>query len=273
MKNKLKPIAILSLIFVVLITVTTVIIYSQSSSSLALPVKQQGDEVNVPVASLNELLPDNPKEKVKREKKNKKRNLKFASEGQGDSKRFMLTDKSQSSYGSFSSHDPAEPAIPAKQSDAVIIAEVKDAKAYLTEDKTSIYSEFTVNAIDILKNTTAEEINFGNLVTVSRGGGALRFPSGKTIVNLFDGKPMPRIGRKYIFFLKYDNEVNDFSIITAYEVKQEQIIPLDGLQQNGTVVQQLAAQQSYSGSSELDFVSQVREAIANNSDVFQGRGQ
>lgn len=224
---------------------------------------------DVPVAIYDEPLPSNLAEKTKREKKNKARNLK-AQYGE-DPKRFALTEQSQSTYGGVPTHFRDQPAIPAKQSDAVIIGEVTKAKAYLSEDKTSIYSEFDVSRPEVLKNTTSESITTKTPIAITRGGGGVKLPSGKIIFNFSLATRMPKVGKKYLFFLKYSVETG-FSIITAYELTQGQVSPLDGVTPEGNVIRQYAGQQSFKGMSEADFITQVKEAIEKNSDVMK-RGE
>src|SRR5215475_5547766 len=55
------------------------------------------------------------------------------------------------SLGLPPSHSPVEPALPISQSDMIIIGKVTDAQAYISEDETSIYSEFTVGIEHALK--------------------------------------------------------------------------------------------------------------------------
>jgi hypothetical protein len=38
---------------------------------------------------------------------------------------------------------------------------------------------------------------------------------------------MPRIGRHYVLFLKYDDQGQDYHIITAYELRNKRVLPLD----------------------------------------------
>lgn len=221
---------------------------------------------DVPIADYNETLPSNLTEKTKREKKNKARNLK---ENQpGEAKRFMLTEQSQTTYGGVATHSSDQPAIPAKQSDAVIVGEVKTAKAYLSEDKTSIYSEFEISNPEVLKNTVSEPIDAKKQVPIIRSGGGVKLPSGKVIYRFNLVKPMPKIGKKYVFFLKYSDDTG-FSIITAYELEQGQVIPLDGVMPKGNVVRQYTGQHSFKGMSEADFINQVKEAIEKNTDVIK----
>lgn len=268
MKNKWKILTAISLIIVVLVG-TVLIVQSQiQDNPNNQSNKNQLDHKDVPIADYNESLPSNIEERTKREKKNKGRNLKLKKPN--DSKRFMLTEERGSSYGLFPSHAPVEPAIPAKRSDAVIIGEITNAKAYLSEDKVSIYSEFEVSNPDILKNTAPESFSIEKPILISREGGGVRFPSGKVIYSYLLGKRMPQIGRKYLFFLKYSAETG-FSIITGYELTQGEVSPLDGVRSNGTVIRQLAGHQSFKGVSEAEFLNQVKETIEKNSDIFTRR--
>lgn len=256
------------------IAATATVLHSQNSNSSTSVNQQDVDEGSVPIADYAASLPSDLKERTKRVKRNKRYNMDFKFEGgRGDARKFMLTEARESSYGSFPTHAPAEPAIPAASSVAIVIGEITNEQAYLSEDKTSIYSEFNVNVSEVLKNTDSNSLIVGAEIAVSRGGGAVRFPSGKVIRRLFEGKPMPQIGQKYVFFLNYNKEGQDYPIITAYEIRNGKIVPLDGLLKNGKVVEQLVAHQSYRGASEAEFLSEIQAAISTTTDVFEERRQ
>lgn len=276
MSNRLK-VGLLAILIVVVTTTTTIaIIYSQEQAGQnnqpqnSQPQNNQLQKIQqrVPVADFNELLPNNIEEKTKREKRNKARNIKF--QNPEDAKRFRLTDEMESNYGAVPKHASNQPAIPAKRSAAIIIGEITDAKAYLSEDKVSVYSEFEVSNPEVLKNTTPELFSAEKPAIVSRGGGGVRFPSGKVIYEWVLDKPMPEVGKKYLFFLEYSDE-KGFSIITAYELKEGKVFPLDGALPDGSLTIQFKGHQSFKGASETDFLNQVKEAIENNSDIFNGR--
>jgi len=272
MSTRLK-VGLLFLIIIVITTTTITIIHSQQKQSSTSLKKTINDE-DVPITNFNKSLPTEAKEKDKRQKKNKRGNLELgAKTGVFDAKRFMLTEERQSGYGGFETHAPVEPAIPAAKSDVVITGEITKAEAFLSEDKVSIYSEFTVKIDSIHKNSTSEDINIGDSIVIYRGGGGVRFPSGKIIKKVFEGKPMPQVGSKYVLFLKYGAEENDYPLITAYELKNGKIIPLDGLDRDGKVIYQLTSHQSYKGASETDFLNLVQFAISTSQDLFEREGQ
>ncbi len=94
-------------------------------------------------------------------------------------------------------------------------------------------------------------------------------PSGKIIQKLFGGKPLPYIGGKYIFFLKYNAETEEYPLITAYEIRKGRIVPLDGIDINWTPVYELASHRTYKGLSEAEFTSQIQRAVKAKIDVFE----
>jgi len=120
---------------------------------------------------------------------------------------------------------PGFPTLPVAQSDAVIIGEVTDASAHLTEDKSSVYSEFTVCVEEILKNNQPS-LAVGGSVTLDRPGGRVRYSSGKTSQFMLAGFGMPLVHRRYVFFIKGDSE-QDYQIITGYEIHDGHVYPLD----------------------------------------------
>lgn len=268
MSTRLK-FALSILILAVIATTTVTIIRSQQKQDTA-PVKKTIKDEVMPITDFNKPLPADSKEKDKRQKRNKRYNIKLGPKtGVFDPTPFMLSEERGSGYGGFSTHAPVEPAIPAAKSDVVMTGEITKAQAFLSEDKVSSYSEFAVNVSSVLKNATSEEINVGDSIVISRAGGGVRFPSGKVIKEVFDGKPMPRVGSKYILFLKYEAEGDDYPLITAYELKNGTILTLDGLNRDGKVIYQLPSHQSYKGASEIEFLNLVQLAVSSSQDVFE----
>jgi len=72
------------------------------------------------------------------------------------------------------------PELPVSKSDMVIIGEVVDEQAYMSEGKDWIYSEFTVRVEEVLKNASNLRPTAGSSIDVNRDGGRIRFPSGRT---------------------------------------------------------------------------------------------
>jgi hypothetical protein len=119
------------------------------------------------------------------------------------------------------------PALPTAQSDAIILGEILDAGAFLSNDKTGAYSEFTVNVTEVFKNNGS--LNDGRL-TVERQGAKVELPSGRIIDVEVIGQRMPQVGHRYILFLNYNKETRDYFILTGYQIAGEKVFPLDTIQ-------------------------------------------
>ncbi|HXG66548.1 MAG TPA: hypothetical protein VNO70_15720 [Blastocatellia bacterium] len=151
-------------------------------------------------------------------------------------------------------------ALPAAQSDAVVRGEVIDAQAYLSNDKTGIYSEFTVRIGEVLKDFQQAPIADDQQITVEREGGAVKFSSGRIQRYSIANQRMPRVGRQYVLFLKYNEEGKDYSILTGYEIRRGRVIPLDALAQFA----------AYKNSEEVSFLNAVKDAIARPAQTSKG---
>ena len=125
--------------------------------------------------------------------------------------------------------DPNLPALPVAQSNAVVMAEVCDAQAYLSNDKTGVYSEFTVRIKQVFKNNSSTPLSVNDLINVEREGGRVRFSSGRIHTYLIGDEGVPAVGKEYVFFLK-DNILDQdrqFHIVTGYELNADKVSPLD----------------------------------------------
>jgi hypothetical protein len=157
--------------------------------------------------------------------------------------------------------DPPEEALPTHISDAVIIGNVTSARAYVSEDKTGVYSEFTVRVSDVLKSPSARTLVAGTEVEALRPGGGVRFPSGQVRKFLIGGRGLPQIGGRYVFFLKYDNLAQAFYIVTGYRLSDGKVSPLDGLPKYASEHHQFASYGRYVNVDEAVFLEDVRRAV------------
>lgn len=73
---------------------------------------------------------------------------------------------------------------------------------------------------------------------------------------------MPRVGVRYIFFLKSSEFENDYSIVTAYELKGGRVYPLDGYRNYQKTVR--PPFDAYEGRDEKSFLGDVRTATLNS---------
>jgi len=117
--------------------------------------------------------------------------------------------------------------LPADRSDLIVEGTVTDAKAFLSNDKTGVYSEFAIRISAILKTSDQVRVNPSDTVVAQRIGGKVKYQSGKVIRYRIEGQGSPSQGQTYIFFLRRTNE-GDFKLLTAYELRDDVVFALDG---------------------------------------------
>lgn len=133
----------------------------------------------------------------------------------------------------------------------VVVGTVVDAKAFVSADRSYVYSDYTINVEDVLK-TFASGPSAGEQIVVSRTGGSVRFPSGHLTNYLLAGTGFPQTGGRYVLFLWNANQlVRDYRIDTAYQLTENGVLPLD----DGGMHQQ------YEGMDEMSFLNVVRVAV------------
>jgi hypothetical protein len=169
-----------------------------------------------PIVDSSEPEPADPQERAKRSKRNKKYNKQQANVGP----------EIVQSAGGY--HWPADfKPLPVSVSDAVIVGTISDAKAHLSQDKNSVYSEFNVTIDNVLKNSPGLSLVPGDSITLEREGGRVRYPSGHISWFHVVGKGLPQLKTQYVFFLKATDEEGLFDILTGYEICDGRIEPLD----------------------------------------------
>ena len=147
------------------------------------------------------------------------------------------------------------PPLPVSQSDAVILGKVIKAQAYLSNDRTAVYSEFTILPEEIFKTPANKGLTVSEALVAEREGGTVRFQDGRLLPYRIFHQVMPRAGRQYVFFLKTNEQGEDYHIITAYELRHGLVSPLDDLQKFAI----------YKGFDKEAFLKAVQDAITHSS--------
>jgi hypothetical protein len=125
--------------------------------------------------------------------------------------------------------DKTDP-LPASRSAAVVIGTVLSSKAYVSKDRTYVYSDFQVRVDEVLKQDSQTNLVVGGQMVASRGGGSIHFPSGRINDYVNHGEGMPAIGSQYLFFLVRPNIAEpEYEVIIggAYEIRNGMVHPLD----------------------------------------------
>jgi len=117
-------------------------------------------------------------------------------------------------------------ALPVTSSDMIVLGEIIDAAAHFSDDRTGIYSEFSIGVSDYFKDTT-ESLSVGKTISANRIGGGVKFASGKIQQYRLGRQGMPIKGTRYLLFLRRE-EGGDLTILTGYALLHGRVIPLDG---------------------------------------------
>jgi hypothetical protein len=161
-----------------------------------------------------------------------------------------------------------ESTLPVRQSSAVVVGTVSDARAFLSEDKAHVYSEYTVQVEAVLKNFAGEPVKAGDTLVVERQGGRVRLRSGAVSGFFIDGQNPPQAGRRYVFFLGYNkNDATSLGatdpaelshhILTAYGLRKGKVEALDD--PGGVYFKE------HDGKDEAAFLEQIRRLLAEPS--------
>jgi hypothetical protein len=155
------------------------------------------------------------------------------------------------------------PALPVANSDAVVLGEVADAQAHLSNDKKRVYSEFSVRIEELLKDNKCAPLAHGSIIITERPGGKVKFPSGQIKKYRTEGQGMPQVGRQYVFFLKHNADRANYYLVTAYELRDGKVFPVDG-----SIADKVSRKWSfdvYHGATKEGFLKDVRDAVKNPS--------
>jgi hypothetical protein len=148
--------------------------------------------------------------------------------------------------------EPLDP-FPVARSAAVLIGTVLSGKAFVSKDRTYVYSDYQVHVDQVLKQDPSANLAVGDQVVVSRGGGTIHFPSGHIRNYINRGEGYPAVGSQYLFFLvKPDFPQAEYEVIigAAYLLSGGKIHPLDDSQLG-----------QFDNMSESVFMSKVEHAI------------
>jgi hypothetical protein len=135
---------------------------------------------------------------------------------------------------------------------------VTKVQPYLSEDGTNLYTEFTISAEEVFKDSASLSLKRGSVVASFRIGGSLRLASGRVVRTDVHGLGDPPVAEhRYVCFLRYDARGYWFRIDKLWELRNGAAFPMDPIDQG--LAQ--AGRSQFSGMSEPDFLAAVRDAI------------
>jgi hypothetical protein len=148
------------------------------------------------------------------------------------------------------------PALPVSQSDAIAVGSVTDSRAFLSNDRHAVYSEFSLQVEQVLKDGT-QSISTGTVITTTRFGGIIHFASGRRYAYRVPRQGWPATGSRYVLFLR-KNQSGDFDIVTGYELREGKVEPLDGADGGSLPFKK------YAGTPEPSLLDEIKTAITNS---------
>ena len=138
----------------------------------------------------------------------------------------QIEDSTVVTYQSVGKADP----FPVSLSAAVVIGTVLSGRAFVSKDRTYVYSDYQVRVDKVLKQDPAANLTVGGQLLVSKMGGTIHFPSGHVRNYLVLGYGMPAVGSQYLVFLKkLDPVLSEYEMLwdAAYELKDGRVYSLD----------------------------------------------
>jgi hypothetical protein len=159
--------------------------------------------------------------------------------------------------------DPRDPIsdLPVDKSDLVIEGSVVNSEAFLSNDKSGVYSEFTISVSRVLKIRSDLSV-VDDTVVAERLGGRVRYSSGKIVRYTVGNEGSPVKGERYLFFLREAAQGN-YRILTAYELQGNRVFALDSSKINARQLGQTIFDK-HNGKDVGDFISEVEGAIRSS---------
>lgn len=201
-------------------------------------------ESHFPLISLETLLPADPDKRAKRKIKNERYD-----------KGNFVSRETSGNYDEVEMLTHWEiglPALPVAQSAAIVVGEAVEAQAHLSNDKTNVYTEFTIRVNEVLNTTNPTSLVSGSLINADRTGGFVRYPNGHKMLYRVFGFSMLRTGKRYVLFLTNPDQSPNYQVLTGYELGASAVSPLDSTPQF----------EKYKGMDPAAFLEAVRDAIA-----------
>jgi hypothetical protein len=146
------------------------------------------------------------------------------------------------------------PAIPVKRSNIILTGSVAGSRAFLSKNKTNVYSEFNVKVDSLVRTDNGIAITPEQIIAVNRMGGGVRFASGHIQNYWLSGAGALEMGEKYIVFLKRDDSMGGFLLLTAFKIENEKIFPIDDT----------LGVAAYKGVMYTEFLKEIEKAITTS---------
>ena len=152
-------------------------------------------------------------------------------------------------------------AMPFAASDVVVVGTVTASQSFLSNDRRDIYSEFKFKLQEVIKNSANFYVRMADSITIQRKGGVVRLPSGKVLTRGVMADSMPQTGSRYLLFLKYDENTQDYSVLMGYNLDGNDVYRLDSLNPQDSDFPRIAHPLRSEGVRESEFLARAKSAL------------
>ncbi len=150
--------------------------------------------------------------------------------------------------------------IPVKQSTTIVVGAISGYHSYFSQDRTSIFTEISFSSQQVLKDTTRSVIPNKPALIVERGG-AIRLADGRVSKDpVPSGEVDLQINGRYILFLRYNDDLNAFEVVKAWEDTKSSVTPLAP----SDIQAARLGKSPYASMSHADFVAAVMKEVHDN---------
>ena len=158
----------------------------------------------------------------------------------------------------------ADVLLPGGASTLCVLGRVESGRSYLSNDKSTIYTEMSLVLEKVLQTTLDTQPAVGSTLTVVRPGGIVRLSSGQRLMRGCKQESIPRPNNRYVLILDYLPPAQEFIAVNAFELSGGHVYMLDSVRSitatnsAGRLITTSGLQDF--GLSEDDFVQQVSTA-------------
>lgn len=167
----------------------------------------------------------------------------------------------------FEQSEPAAlPLIPMDESTVAFVGHVTGVQAYLSVDRTHIYTETTFRVQEMFKSPEHFGLPSNPTFIADQLGGTIKLPSGRIVHDNTRGGFMgkPRVGGRYVVFLTGIHEGKDLAILSAYELRDGKVFRLTEDGNPGNVLLSKTGSKPDSLSEEQAFLQTIRQWVLEN---------
>jgi len=116
---------------------------------------------------------------------------------------------------------------------------------------------------ETIKTSGAPYLRVSDSIDIQRKGGVIRLQSGKRLTRAVLADSLPQIGGRYLLFLKYNQETEDYGILMGYQFAGSDVYRLDDLNFRDSTHEQAVHALFEEGMSADQFLSRAKSTFVS----------